>query len=111
MTKKAGLDRLDLAEAQGIGELVQVKIDKFLEISSGLTGEYEEFHKEAYISLLFDGILKMNDNEDPREKINSSEITPEVVSWFKKAALALEEEEALREKCSKALAGEKVTEH
>ncbi len=111
MTNKAGLDRLDFAEARGVGELVEVKIDKFLELSSGLSDDYEELHKEAYVLLLYEGILKINDNEDPRKRINSSKITPEVVSWFKKAALALEEEEALREKCSKALDGEKVTEH
>jgi uncharacterized protein (UPF0305 family) len=109
---KAGLDSLDLTEAQRIGELVQVKIDSFLERAPNLLEEgYEEVFKEAYIELLFNAILRLNDNEDPREKINSPKITPEVVNWYKKAALALEEEEALREKYRKAFSGEKLTEH
>jgi hypothetical protein len=112
MPNKAGLDRLNLAEAQHVCELVQVKIDSFLKMAPNLPGEdYEEVFKEAYIELLFDGIFRLNNDEDPREKINSPKITPEVVNWYKKAALALEEEEALREKYNKAFSGEKLTEH
>ena len=112
MPQKSGLDRLDFAEAQRVGELVQVTPDRFLKLASNLPGgDYEQAFKEAYIELLFQRILRLNNKEDPRNKINSPEITPEVVDWFKKAALALEEEEALREKYMAALSGEKLTEH
>jgi hypothetical protein len=109
---KTGIDRLDLAEAQFVGELVQVKIDDFLRLAPNLPGtDYEEVFKEAYVELLFKGILKLNNNEDPRKKVNSPKITPKVVNWYKKAALALEEEEALREKYKKAFSDGKLTEH
>ena len=112
MTNKSGLDRLDLAEAQRIGELVQIKLDGFLKFSPDLAGEdYEHIFKEAFIELLFKGIFRLNNNEDPRIKINTPKITPEVVHWYKKAAHALEEEETLREKYRKVLSGEKPTEH
>ena len=98
MKNKAGLQRLDIIEAQHISELVQMKINGFLELAPKLPGEdYAEIFKEAYIELLFDGIFRLNNNEDPREKINNPIITPDVVDWYKKAAIALEEEEALRE--------------
>jgi hypothetical protein len=112
MTNKSGLDRLDLAEAQRIGNLVEMKLDGFLKFSPELAGDdHEQVFKEAFIELLFNGVLRLNNNEDPRVKVNSPKITPEVVDWYKEVALALEEEETLREKYRKVLSGEKITEH